>query len=85
MAQKNAAYASSNDIWKFISELGISKVGLSVVLCFVVFNSFSSSLSAYLNLFHTSHVLTRGSRLRSGDEVVCVRNFLICIRLAILH
>ncbi|KAI0217572.1 DNA-directed RNA polymerase III subunit RPC6 [Lamellibrachia satsuma] len=30
MAQKNAAYASSAEIWKYINELGISKVQLSV-------------------------------------------------------
>ncbi|XP_013382572.1 DNA-directed RNA polymerase III subunit RPC6 [Lingula anatina] len=30
MAQKNAAYTSSSDVWKYISELGISKVQLSI-------------------------------------------------------
>ncbi|XP_060592194.1 DNA-directed RNA polymerase III subunit RPC6-like [Ruditapes philippinarum] len=30
IAQRNGSYASSQDVWKFISELGISKVQLSV-------------------------------------------------------
>jgi len=30
LAQRNAAYAASTDVWRFISELGISKVQLSV-------------------------------------------------------
>lgn len=30
ISQRNGSYASSNDVWKFISELGISKVQLSV-------------------------------------------------------
>ncbi|XP_077987941.1 DNA-directed RNA polymerase III subunit RPC6-like [Glandiceps talaboti] len=29
LAVRNASYASSNDVWKYISELGISKVALS--------------------------------------------------------
>ncbi|KAL4238043.1 DNA-directed RNA polymerase III subunit RPC6 [Mactra antiquata] len=30
IAQRNSSYASSHDVWKYISELGISKVQLSV-------------------------------------------------------
>ncbi|XP_058790129.1 probable DNA-directed RNA polymerase III subunit RPC6 [Phymastichus coffea] len=30
MAERNASYASSNDVWMFINDLGISKVKLSV-------------------------------------------------------
>ena len=59
------------------------------ILCVAKRSSYSCILYHYMELSFTSHALSCGREsaltVRNGAEVVCVRNFLIFVRWAILH
>ena len=52
MGQRNASFVSSKDLWKYITELGISKVGLwKTNHNFSVDNHLKYNVSIYLTIY----------------------------------